>query len=107
MKSARRMVLYAHRMQLPPQCVMAGTLGWIAIGAAAFFVFSAERQLTDRRSAQRAFDARARETVDAAVDLRAAQQAYVAAGQGVPFWVAKVATTGDVVRDGIRSLKRT
>jgi hypothetical protein len=47
-----------------------------------------------------------RETIDALADIRAAQPAYVAAGQGVAFWVAKVTTTGDTVRNGVAALRQ-
>ena len=53
----------------------------------------------------RAFDLHARETADALGELRVAQQAYVAAGQGVAFWMSKVATTAAVVRNGIIALR--
>lgn len=66
------------------------TIAWIALAAAAFFLIQSERQLTTRRLALRAFDLHAREAADALADARAAQQAYVAAGQDVAFWVPKV-----------------
>jgi len=85
---------------------MAGAIAWIAALAAGFYLFNSERQLTERRTAERAFDLHARETVDAANEVRTAQQAYVAAGQGVAFWVAKVANSGDSVRASIRALRQ-
>lgn len=69
----------------------ASTAAWIALGAAAFFTFTNERQISERRQAVRAFDQQAREVTGALADMRSAQQAYVAAGQGVAFWVPKVA----------------
>src|SRR5947207_2041394 len=76
---------------------------WIALGAATSFLIRSEQQLSARRVAVRAFDAHAREAVDALADARAAQQAYVAAGQGVAFWMPKVETllgrTATVVED--------
>jgi hypothetical protein len=68
-----------------------GAIAWLAIGGAATFVFYTERQIAADRSVTRAFDQRAREASDALAELRAAQQAYVAAGQGADFWVPKVA----------------
>jgi hypothetical protein len=68
-----------------------GAIAWLAIGGAAAFVFYTERQVAAGRSAVRAFDHRAREASDAIAELRAGQQAYVAAGQGTDFWVPKVA----------------
>ena len=63
---------------------------WIALGAAAIFVIQSEQQLAARHAAVRAFDLHSRETVDAFADARSAQQAYVAAGQGVAFWMPRV-----------------
>ncbi|HEY7172210.1 MAG TPA: hypothetical protein VH417_15265 [Vicinamibacterales bacterium] len=63
---------------------------WIALGAAAIFVIQSEQRLATRHGGVRAFDLHARETVDALADARAAQQAYVAAGQGVAFWMPRV-----------------
>jgi hypothetical protein len=63
---------------------------WIALGAAAIFIIQSEQRLAERLAAARAFDLHARETVDALADARAAQQAYVAAGQGVAFWMPRV-----------------
>ena len=66
----------------------------IAIGAAAIFVVTSEQQIC-RSGARRcapSICARAKST-DALADLRAAQQAYVAAGQGVAFWMPKVDAT--------------
>jgi hypothetical protein len=68
-----------------------GAIAWLAIGGAAAFVFYTERQIAAQRSAVRSFDQRAREAGDALAELRASQQAYVAAGQGADFWVPKVA----------------
>ena len=68
-----------------------GAVAWLAIGAAAVFVFYSEKQIAAERAATRAFDLHAREATDALADLRSSQQAYVAAGQGVAFWVPKVA----------------
>ena len=68
-----------------------GAVAWLAIGGAATFVFYAEKQIAAERATLRTLDQRAREAVDALADLRASQQAYVAAGQGTDFWVPKVA----------------
>jgi len=99
------MVLYAQSMHVRPARVIAGVMAWIALGAAAFFLFNSQRQLATRKTALRAYDLHVREAIDATNELRTAQQAYVAMGQGVAFWVAKVATTGDTIRASIRSLR--
>lgn len=71
--------------------VTSSAVAWIAIAGTAAFLFTSEQQLSSRRAALRAFDQHAREAAEALVDVRAGQQAYVAAGQGVAFWVPKVA----------------
>lgn len=82
-----------------------GATAWIAIGAAAFFLVRSDRQITQSHGAVRAFDLHAREATDALADLRVSQQAYVADGQGVAFWMPKVAATNAVVQDAIASLR--
>lgn len=66
-------------------------LAYLLAGAATVLVFSAEQQIAGRRSAVRTLDVQARAAVAAIADLRAAQQAYVAAGQGAEIWTPKVA----------------
>ncbi|HEY3043246.1 MAG TPA: hypothetical protein VGJ39_04440, partial [Vicinamibacterales bacterium] len=80
-------------------------IAWIAIGAAAAFIISSEKQLGVLRADGRAFDLHAREVADALSDLRAAQQAYVAAGQGVTFWMPKVAQTAEAIGASIAALR--
>lgn len=69
-----------------------GLVAWIAFGAAAVFIAHSERQLADRRSALRAFDVVAREAAASLAGVKAAQQGYVAPGQGPGFWMARVDT---------------
>jgi hypothetical protein len=86
--------------------VISGAMAWIVLVAAAVFLFRSEKDIDTMRSALRVFDLQARETTDALAELRAAQQAYVVGGQGVAFWVAKVATTGDTVSTNIETLQK-
>lgn len=67
-------------------------LSWIVLAAAAAFLLQSERQINERRAALRAFDQRARDAERVLADVRAGQQAYVAAGQGIDFWMPKVNT---------------
>jgi len=60
----------------------------VASGAYAFLT---GQRITESRRADRAFDARAWTLALSLAELRAAQQAYVAAGQDRSFWVADVA----------------
>ena len=84
-----------------------GAAAWIAFGVAAFLLFQSEKQITTRTASLRAFDQLAHDASDALADLRAAQQAYVAAGQGVAFWVSKVATTTATVTAALESLRQS
>jgi hypothetical protein len=71
----------------------------LALGAAVFFVNHLEQQIRTLRVADRAFDLSAREAAAGLADLRVSQAAYVAAGQGVAFWMPKVtATVADVTK---------
>lgn len=82
-------------------------LASIAIAAAAAFLYTSEKQIAASTVALRAFDLHAREATDALADLRAGQQAYVAAGQGVAFWMPKVASTTDAVTTAVRALRQS
>ena len=82
-------------------------VAWIALGGAAFFTFQSEKQFAAMRTAARSFDVHAREAADAFADLRASQQAYVAAGQGAAFWMPKVAATLDTATSTIASLRQS
>jgi hypothetical protein len=79
----------------------------IAIGAAAMFVVTSEKQVAQQRAAMRTFDQHAREATDALADVRAAQQAYVAAGQGVAFWMPKVDQTMDTIAKALMTLQQS
>jgi hypothetical protein len=87
--------------------MMAGAMAWVVLVAAAIFLYRSEKQIDAARSALRVFDLQARQTTDALGELRSAQQAYVVGGQGVAFWVAKVVTTGDVVRANIAMMRQS
>jgi len=54
----------------------------------------------------RAFDLHAREATDALADVRVGQQAYVAAGQGIAFWMPKVAATTETAATLIAGLRQ-
>src|SRR4051812_25702849 len=86
--------------------VTCGVVAWIALGAAAFFTYQSEKQLAEIRTAARSFDVHAREAADALADLRASQQAYVAAGQGAAFWMPKVTATLDSATSTIAMLRQ-
>jgi hypothetical protein len=77
----------------------------LALGASAFFVFRSEQRIAQRRTALRAFDATSREAASSLADLRAAEQAYVAAGQGVAFWMPKVAALVETAQGSVDTLR--
>lgn len=84
-----------------------GMAAWIAIGAAAVPVIRFEQQIRQHAASVRAFDQHAREATDALAEARVAQQAYVAAGQGVAFWTAKVSATGEAVATALSALRES
>jgi CHASE3 domain sensor protein len=80
-------------------------VAWIALGVTAYLVIRAEQQLAARRADRRAFDVQARDITAALTDLRSAQQAYVAAGQGVAFWSPKVVQAAEAIRASVGVLR--
>jgi hypothetical protein len=82
-------------------------VAWLGLAAAALFVFRSEQQLNTTRTAARTFDQRAREAVATLTDLRAAQEAYVAAGQGVAYWMPKVTATSEAASAAVSGLAET
>ena len=84
-----------------------GAATLVAVGAAAFFLFQTEQQIATGRSTLRAFDLRAREATTVLADLRVAQQAYVAEGQGVDFWMPKVASLHESMTGTLAALRQS
>ena len=84
-----------------------GAATLVAVGAAAFFLFQTEQQIARLKSTLRAFDVRAREATTALADLRVAQQAYVAEGQGVDFWMPKVASLHESLSGTLAALRQS
>jgi hypothetical protein len=82
------------------------TVAWIALGITGYFLFNTQKTLAVAASAVRAVDQHAREADDALADLRVGQQAYVASGQGVGFWMPKVAATLDAVNVALNALRQ-
>jgi hypothetical protein len=79
----------------------------IALAAAAFFIFQTEQQLASRRAAARQFAERAIAVERALADVRAGQQAYVAAGQGADVWMPKVAALAGEAARAVDELRAT
>jgi hypothetical protein len=77
----------------------------IALAAAGFLAYQTERRIATRHEAVRAFDLRARETANILADIRSAQEAYVAAGQGAAYWMPKVTALLEEVAPKIDQLR--
>jgi len=84
-----------------------GAAALVAVGAAAFFLFQTEQQIATLKSTLRAFDLRAREATAALADLRVAQEAYVAEGQGTDFWMPKVASLHESITEKLATLRQS
>ncbi len=76
-----------------------------AVGYAAFFTWSSEQHLRLTDNSSRRFETTARAVSVGVVELRAAQQAYVAAGQGEDFWLARVTAIVKDLNDKLSTLK--
>ena len=77
----------------------------VTLAASAFLYWKGESLARAETSALRTFEDKAREGSRAVLDLRAAQQAYVAQGQAGEFWPAKVAAGIDSLRGTLATLK--
>jgi cbb3-type cytochrome oxidase subunit 3 len=77
----------------------------MALGVTAYLFRKTETARRAEAAAGESFNAQAQTTVRSILDLRAAQQAYVATGQGEDFWAAKVAETLSGLRDSVAALR--
>lgn len=76
-----------------------------AIATAAGFHWTSSQHSRSDAAALRQFEQHARAASVAIADLRAAQQSYVAAGQGEDFWFAKVTAIRKEIDDRIASMR--
>ena len=76
-----------------------------AMSYAAYETWSSERASRLNITSSNSFDAAARDTIVGIAGLRAAQQAYVAAGQGEDFWFARVSAIVKDLDEKLGSLK--
>ena len=83
------------------------TVAWIALIAAGVFLFTTHKQIATEADAARAVDLHAREADAALGEARVAQQAYVATGQGVEFWMPKVASTGEAAATALKGARES
>jgi hypothetical protein len=76
-----------------------------AIGYAAFLLWSSEAHIRLTDTSSRELQTVSRTTSLGVAELRAAQQAYVAAGQGQDFWFARVSAIIKDLNDKLSTLK--
>ena len=75
-----------------------------AVVAGSFVVYGAESARAAATQAAIVFDAQARAALDEIAGLRGAQQAYVAQGQGAPYWLRQAAESLARVDRGVAEL---
>jgi hypothetical protein len=76
-----------------------------ALGTTAYLFWNGESLASSEAIAMRSFENRAREASRAILDVRTAQQAYVATGQAGEIWPSKVASGIDASRGVIAALR--
>ncbi len=77
----------------------------VASSVAAYLVWTGESLAGRDLNATRQFEHAAFAVEQNVLDLRSAQQAYVAAGQGDEFWISKAATAAIAVRAALDALR--
>jgi hypothetical protein len=82
--------------------LLLGALGALAAGG--FVVFNAQRALGDEEGAKTMYDPQARAVATDLMQLRTAQQGYVAQGQGTDFWMQRAAEHLSRVDRGMASM---
>jgi hypothetical protein len=80
---------------------------WVALAAAAFLVIRSDRDIDRLRTAARTFELQAREATSAVDDLRVAHHTYIAEGQGVAFWIPKVAAMSTTLGRAVALLRQS
>jgi hypothetical protein len=75
-----------------------------ALAAGGFVIFNAERALGEEDGAKTMYDAQARAVATDLMQLRMAQQGYVAQGQGTDFWMQRAAEHLSRVDRGMASM---
>jgi CHASE3 domain sensor protein len=88
----------AVRLVLLAVFIMAGS-------TAAYVVLTSESHVRRSVDDVRAFDRAALDAERGVLELRSAQQAYVAAGQGAAVWIAKAAESARTVKDRLEFLR--
>ena len=100
------MTWYSPRnMRSPAFRLTIGAAAWIALGVAALLFVRSEQRIKSVADAARRFDQQARDAIDAFAEARMAQQAYVAAGQGIGFWMPKVTASSERADAALSALR--
>jgi hypothetical protein len=76
-----------------------------ALSVTAFLFWKGETQAASGSAQAKSFDAASRYAERTLLDVRTAQQAYVAAGQGGEFWAGKVVHGIESLRSTLKSMK--
>jgi hypothetical protein len=92
-------------MRSPAFRLTIGAAAWIAIGVAALLLVRSEQRIRSIADSARTFDLEARDAIDAFAEARMAQQAYVAAGQGIGFWMPKVTASSQRADAALTALR--
>ncbi|HSC28033.1 MAG TPA: GAF domain-containing protein [Vicinamibacterales bacterium] len=79
----------------------------MTLGATAYLFWTGESLVERETASARGFDARARNAIVSACDIRAAQQAYVAPGQNVEFWSSRVASLVESLHGTLAALRES
>ena len=77
----------------------------VSAGVAAYVFWTSEARARSHANTARGFDEAALGAERNVLELRSAQQAYVAAGQGEAFWTSKVQTEIAALRDKLTTLR--
>ncbi len=77
----------------------------LASGMAAYFVWTSESHIRRSGDDVRAFDQSSLDAERRVLELRSAQQAYVAAGQGAQVWITKAAEASTIVKARLEYLR--
>jgi hypothetical protein len=77
----------------------------LASGMAAYFVWTTESHERQRADDVRSFDQSALDAEHGVLELRAAQHAYVAAGQGAQVWITKAGEASTTVKARLEYLR--
>jgi hypothetical protein len=85
--------------------LMLAALFVVACGLAAYLLWINESRARTESQAFTTFESTALTAERTVLELRAAQQAYVAAGQGEPFWIQKTAALTTTLRDAIPTVR--